>query len=154
MFETEVEESYRLSEEYSLIETARYRAREIYKKTGTAPPLGDDPAYAEFINSPQPLPSASADADQAEPDESEPLHSSPLSIVDCPLSVQFDGYGREILVESEDPTGRPMVWYQPNSKGKNIRYRRSTFGIIQELAPEININNLHGDTKYFAKALC
>lgn len=134
MFEPE---NYRLSQEYSLIELARHRAHQTFKKTGTAPTLHEDPNYAEFRNPTQPndyepQPLLSESANRPEPHESEPPHSDTFTTHHLPLTTSIDAYGREILVESADPTGRPMIWYQPNSKGQNTKYRRSTFGIIQE----------------------
>ncbi|HTK38664.1 MAG TPA: AAA family ATPase [Pyrinomonadaceae bacterium] len=52
------------------------------------------------------------------------------------LILQRDGYGRDILVESEDERGRPAVWYQTNRQGITNRYERQGFVIsVQQAAP-------------------
>lgn len=47
------------------------------------------------------------------------------------LERRVDRYGDEIYVEStEEPTGRPVVWYTRNSKGLVTRWERDLFGSI------------------------
>jgi len=65
-------------------------------------------------------------------EELEPVHLRP----EPELILQKDGYGREILVESEDARGKPMVWYQTNRQGITNRYERQGFGIrVCQAAP-------------------
>jgi len=46
------------------------------------------------------------------------------------LKRGVDGYGREMFIEKEfEYNGKPIVWYQYDSKGKLIRKDRSTWGI-------------------------
>jgi hypothetical protein len=52
------------------------------------------------------------------------------------LTPQIDGYGREILVESEDSRGRPAVWYQTDRQGMTKRYERQGFLVsVRQAAP-------------------
>ncbi|HMJ09084.1 MAG TPA: AAA family ATPase [Pyrinomonadaceae bacterium] len=48
------------------------------------------------------------------------------------LRRSTDAYGREILVESEDANGKPMIWYQTNPKGQKFRHQRKGFTVITE----------------------
>lgn len=60
------------------------------------------------------------------------LNSDEFPIAHSPLSVSYDGYGQQILVESrEEHTGRPTVWYQMD-KRTTRRFTRGTFGIQVE----------------------
>ena len=53
-------------------------------------------------------------------------------IAHSPLSVGYDGYGQQILVESrEEHTGKPTVWYQVDRRTTR-RFTRGTFGIQVE----------------------
>lgn len=58
--------------------------------------------------------------------------SEQFSTINSQLSVRTDGYGREIFVESEDPNGKPMVWYQDDSKGVRFRFERKGWAVISE----------------------
>ena len=65
------------------------------------------------------------------PNESE--RNEPFSTLNSQFSIRTDGYGREILVESEDPNGKPMIWFQEDSKGVMRRYERKGFSVICEI---------------------
>jgi hypothetical protein len=56
-------------------------------------------------------------------------------LADIGLSRKIDGYGREILVETEDTNGRPAVWYQFDPKGVKHRFERRSFVISRARVP-------------------
>ena len=66
-------------------------------------------------------------------DDTEPTEQKAgLTIDHSPLTVGTDGYGREILVASQDANGKPIVWYQVDTRGTKRRYERKSFAIIAE----------------------
>jgi len=49
------------------------------------------------------------------------------------LTRGFDGYGREIFIESKDErSGKPTVWYQVDKNGNNTRFERSMICVKTE----------------------
>jgi len=131
IYSREDEEAYLLRRESYLIEAARHRAQEEYERTGQCPPLHSDPEYAEFINGPPETPEIVEDCDGLSESLSDPENAS-LPIRLSPLSVRFDGYGREISVEKETPDGKPLIWYEYDSKGTKLRRERRGFAVISE----------------------
>jgi hypothetical protein len=121
-----------LKRERYLIRAARARAQKIHLRTGTCPPLDDDPAYAGFVKNGiaevsveddaparrQTLgPETSAANGHAAPSREHPRH-------------ELDAYGKDIWVEKEDERGKAMVWIKLDSNGRRKRYRRDGMGSI------------------------
>jgi hypothetical protein len=141
-------EAHSLRRESYLVEAARYRARKEYHRTGQAPPLDSDPAYSEFmkseysvssVNSVVQFPATNPTTEHTETTEQmisgdfDSAFRTPHSAIESfALKRSTDGYGREIFVETEDPNGKPMVWYQYDSKGTKFRNERKGFGVIRE----------------------
>ncbi|MFN0278534.1 MAG: AAA family ATPase [Pyrinomonadaceae bacterium] len=50
------------------------------------------------------------------------------------LKRGFDGYGREIFIEKEDEyTGKPIIWYNYDSKKRVRRFERDVAGILVKM---------------------
>ena len=135
-----------LKREYGLIERAAADARKAYLKTGVAPKLSENKEYREFMEA---LKAKAENPNSADPPEDthelasnndrdedvEPPEETLLENEPPPRSA-FDGYGREIFIESEDENGRPIVWYQYDRNGTRHRKKRTSCGIIVEVFPE------------------
>ena len=133
-FEREDKEGHLLRRKYYLIEAARARAHRIYKQTGVAPPLADDPEYSEFVESLLSGGKVAESTDALFDIEAAEVEDSDCKITDMEPSLKrsLDGYGREIFVESEDANGKPMVWYKVDSNGTKFRHERKGFAVIGE----------------------
>jgi len=142
-----------LMREYSIIDNACARARQIYKKTGITPKLGEDAEYAEFMkavseqcqskNAQQRQPQINAD----EADKSKNIspisassvssavneHNPPVTTKDpesAGLKHTLNEYGRDIWIEEvDDYTGKPKVWYSYDSNGRKQKHTRNSLGI-------------------------
>lgn len=74
-----------------------------------------------------------SDAAGGEPnDDNGAIPDEPFSTLNSRLSIRLDAYGREIFVEREDANGKPMVWYQYDSKGVKYRRERKGFAVLSE----------------------
>lgn len=140
-FENEDDSSYLLRRESCMIEKARADAHKEYKRTGKAPRLKDHPEYSHFIKW---IADNAPDGDtsgltldlydsQAEIEDIDDASLAEESENPKPgLKRSIDGYGREIFIESEDANGKPMIWYQYDSKGNKFRHERKGFAVIGE----------------------
>jgi hypothetical protein len=132
-----------LNREGYLIEAARARAKRIYKKTGVAPRLTDDPVYSEFkkivVEGGDPFANGRSEdlRDEASLMADEGVRVPPGIPTETKHSL--DAYGKDIWIEGEvDNLGRPVVWYSFDSKGRVQKHVRNSGGvsITREEKPE------------------
>ncbi len=155
MFSEETPEDRALRREYGNIELARYEAHNEYEATGKAPTLA---AMIARVTEPEALEDsdiisgriAGADAAQppdehdgvaAEPYFDEAGQAEPFCLssgqslnATSGLKRSLDAYGKEIFVEKEAANGKPMVWYNFDSKGRKKRWERKGNAIIGSVA--------------------
>lgn len=146
-----------LMREYGIIDNARYRASEVYKKTGTAPKLNEDHQYAEFINPGSAISQcgeacltgsdSSSHCSEAQPPSGEvnkpssdqasltalhrgkPPDNFPADASLNGLKHALNDYGKDIWIEKEDERGKPVIWYSFDSKERKQKHVRDSNGV-------------------------
>jgi len=139
MYSREDAADYALRREYCLIDDARAAARKEYLKTGKAPILAEMLARNDALSAAESEPGAVATGLPGNGSEPVGATTGSLSPLDSQLSTQnpmhglklsYDGYGHEIFVEKEAYDGKPVIWYNFDSKGRKKRWERKCNGIF------------------------